>query len=405
MPGISGKEVLLGVSGGIAAYKSAELVRGLKAEGAAVTVVMTAAATRLVTPVTFQALTGRPVCTDLFELPAGAMSHIELTAKADIFIVAPATADIIGKMATGIADDPLSTMLMAAKCPVLVAPSMNCRMYENHALQRNIRQLVDFNVNIVGPEQGEMACNEFGWGRMSEPADIISAVRQVLDRSDELKGLKILVTAGPTYEDIDPVRFIGNRSSGRMGYAVAREAAAMGASVTLVSGPTSLMPPTGVLEMVKVRSASEMYEAVKDSSTASDIIIMAAAVADYTPLAPSGKKIKKGPDDIVLKLVKTVDILKKLGEEKKKGQYIVGFAAETEKLEANAVKKLKEKKLDLLAANLVGGQTGFESIYNRLMIFNRKGMVKDTGKVTKEKAARDLLDCIVNGLMTKEASV
>lgn len=405
MPGLSGKEVLLGVSGGIAAYKSAELVRGLKAEGAAVTVVMTDAATRLVAPATFQALTGRPVCTNLFDLPAGMMSHIELTAKADIFIVAPATANIIGKMASGIADDPLSTMLMAAKCPVLVAPSMNCRMYENPALQRNIRRLVDYNVNIVGPEQGEMACSEFGWGRMSEPADIISAARHVLDKSDELKGLKVLVTAGPTYEDIDPVRFIGNRSSGRMGYAVAREAAAMGASVTLVSGPTNLMSPTGVMETVRVRSASEMYEVVKDASNASDIIIMAAAVADYTPLAPSGKKIKKGPDDIALKLVKTIDILKKLGEEKKDGQFIVGFAAETEELEANAVKKLREKKLDLLAANLVGGQTGFESIYNRLIIFNRRGLVKDTGKVTKEKAARDLLDCIVTGLMTKEAIV
>jgi phosphopantothenoylcysteine decarboxylase/phosphopantothenate--cysteine ligase len=308
-------------------------------------------------------------------------------------------------MASGIADDPLSTMLMAAKCPVLVAPSMNCRMYENPALQRNIRRLVDYNVNIVGPEQGEMACSEFGWGRMSEPSDIISAARHVLDKSDELKGLKVLVTAGPTYEDIDPVRFIGNRSSGRMGYAVAREAAAMGASVTLVSGPTNLAPPAGVMETVRVRSASEMYEVVKDASNASDIIIMAAAVADYTPLAPSGKKIKKGTDDIALKLVKTIDILKKLGEEKKDGQFIVGFAAETEELEANAVKKLRGKKLDLLAANLVGGQTGFESIYNRLIIFNRRGLVKDTGKVTKEKAARDLLDCIVTGLMTKEAIV
>lgn len=405
MSGISGKEVLLGVSGGIAAYKSAELVRGLKAEGAAVTVVMTAAATRFVTPATFQALTGRPVCTGLFDLPSGVISHIELTAKADIFIVAPATANIIGKMASGIADDSLSTMLMAARCPVLVAPSMNCRMYENPALQKNIRRLVDYNVIIVGPERGEMACNESGWGRMSEPADIISAARYVLGRSVELKGLKVLVTAGPTYEDIDPVRFIGNRSSGRMGYAVAREAAAMGASVTLVSGPTNLTPPTGVMETVKVRSASEMYEAVKGSFNASDIIIMAAAIADYTPSAPSEKKIKKGPDDIELKLVKTVDILKKLGEEKKNGQFIVGFAAETEELEANAVKKLRGKKLDLLAANLVGGQTGFESTYNRLMIFDRQGMVKDTGKVTKDKAARDLLDCIVTGLMTKEASV
>ncbi len=404
MPGLSGKEVLLGITGGIAAYKSAELVRGLKAEGASVTVVMTAAATRLVTPVTFRALTGRPVCTDLFEVSEGAISHIELTAKADIFIVAPATANIIGKMASGIADDPLSTMLMAAKCPVIVAPSMNCRMYENPALQRNIRKLVDYNVNIVGPEQGEMACNEFGWGRMSEPADIISAAAQILDKSDELKGLKVLVTAGPTYEDIDPVRFIGNRSSGRMGYAIAREAAAMGASVTLVSGPTGLALPAGVRKTVIVRSAAEMYDAVKGSSSSSDIVIMAAAVADYTPSAPSSKKIKKGADVASIDLVKTVDILKELGKDKKNGQLIIGFAAETEELEANAVKKLKEKKLDLLAANLVGGQTGFESIYNRLMIFGRKGLVKDTGEVTKEKAARDLLDCIVTGLMTKEAS-
>ena len=392
---LAGKEVLLGVTGGIAAYKSSELVRILKGQGAQVTVVMTDAATRLVTPATFAALSGRPVHTGLFDMPGGEMSHIELTARADAFIVAPATADIIGKMAAGIADNLLSTMLLAAKCPVLVAPAMNCRMFGNPAVRRNIRTLRESGISFIGPEKGQMACNEEGWGRMSEPAEIVGAVVGLLAKTGELAGLKVLVSAGPTIEDIDPVRFIGNRSTGKMGYAVAREARARGAEVTLVSGPTELAPPAGV-ETVKVRSAADMQKAIAAHTGMADIIIMAAAVADYAPAAPSNNKIKKGPDDIILKLVRTPDILKGIGESKRSGQVLIGFAAETDDLEKNAKKKLKEKNLDLIAANPVGGETGFASEYNVLKIFGPKGLLNDTGKVPKAEAARALLDCIAD---------
>lgn len=390
---LAGKEILLGVTGGIAAYKSAELVRLLKGRGALVTVVMTDAATGLVTPVTFAALSGRPVHTGLFDLPGGEMSHIELTARADAFIVAPATADIIGKMAAGIADNLLSTMLLAAKCPVLVAPAMNCRMFGNPAVQRNIRTLREAGISFIGPEKGPMACNEEGWGRMSEPAVIAESVSGLFEKADELAGMKVLVSAGPTIEDIDPVRFIGNRSTGKMGYAVAREARARGAEVTLVSGPTALEMPARV-ETVRVRSAAEMQKAMAENAGKADVIIMAAAVADYAPAEAAKGKIKKGQDELTLKLLKTPDILKGIGEGKRPGQVLVGFAAETEDIEENAAKKLKEKKLDLIAANPVGGDTGFASEYNVLKIYGPAGLLKDTGKVPKAEAAMALLDCI-----------
>lgn len=393
METLAGKEILLGVTGGVAAYKSAELVRLLKRQGAQVTVVMTDAATRLVTPATFAALSGRMVHTGLFDVPGGEMSHIGLTARADAFIVAPATADMIGKMAAGIADNLLSTMLLAAKCPVLVAPAMNCRMYGNPAVRRNIRTLSEGGVSFIGPEKGPMACNEEGWGRMSEPATIVEAVSGLFEKSDDLSGKKVLVSAGPTIEDIDPVRFIGNRSTGKMGYAVAGEARARGAEVTLVSGPTGLEPPAGV-ETVRVRSAAEMRQAMAAIAGKADIIIMAAAVADYAPAEHARSKIKKGPAELTLRLVKTPDILKGLGESKKRGQVLVGFAAETDDIEKNAAKKLREKKLDLVAANPVGGETGFASEYNVLKIYGPAGLLKDTGEVPKAEAARALLDCI-----------
>ncbi len=391
---LAGKEVILGVTGGIAAYKSAELVRSLKEKGAGVTVVMTGSAVKFVGPVTFQALSGRPVITGLFD---GAMPHIELTAKADVFVVAPATANVIGKMACGIADDLLTTMLLAARCPVIIAPAMNCRMYENPALKRNLATLTGYGVHLAGPGTGAMACGEVGWGRMSEPAEIVDAVEDIIRGSSELSGKTVLVTAGPTLEDIDPVRFIGNRSSGRMGYALAREAVRRGAKVRLVSGPSALPQPFGV-ELVRVRSASEMEHAVYEAAPRSDVVVMAAAVSDYAPETRSDSKIKKNAARMTLGLIKTPDILGGLGERKRKGQVLVGFAAETEKIKENALKKLKEKRLDLIAANPVGGETGFESEHNILKIYGPKGLLLDTGRVTKDEAARALMDLIVKAI-------
>jgi len=400
---LRGREVLLGVSGGIAAYKSAELVRMLKGSGAVVNVVMTDAATRFVSPLTFSALTGRSTHTGLFDGgSSGPIAHIELTAGADLFIVAPATANIIGKAANGIADDLLSTMLLAAKCPVLFAPAMNCRMYDNHAVQRNIETLKNDGVLFVGPEEGPMACEEYGWGRMSEPTAILDAAVSVLARPGDLAGRNVLVTAGPTIEDIDPVRYISNRSTGMMGYAVAAEAVSRGADVFLVSGPTSIRPPAGV-HTTMVRSAAEMEREVMAAADDADIIIMCAAVADYSPSQLSAAKIKKGPEDFSLKLVMTTDILKSLGRVKRRGQLLVGFAAETNSLEENAVKKLVEKNLDLIAANPVGGDTGFGSRYNILKVYDRVGLVADTGKVTKEQAAQVLLDCVSKSMLLSRA--
>src|SRR5512135_516833 len=376
---IAGREVLLGVTGGIAAYKSAELVRGLKEAGASVTVMMTEAATKFVSPLTFEALSGRAVLTSLFGAGSGRITHIEATAKADVFIVAPATANIIGKMAAGIADDLLSTALLAAKCPVLLAPAMNCRMYESPQVTRNIETLKGFGVRFVGPEEGPMACDEYGWGRMSEPAAILDAVCALFGGKGELSDRRVLVTAGPTLEDIDPVRFIGNRSSGRMGYAIAAEARKRGASVTLVSGPTPLTPPSGV-QTVMVRSALEMEREVTRAAADADAVIMAAAVSDYACGNPSACKIKKGPETLELKLVKTPDILRGLGAARRDGQVLVGFAAETEDMEEHALGKLRDKRLDLIAANQVGGGEGFGSPYNRLLIYGPKGLVRDTGR-------------------------
>lgn len=392
---LAGKSVLLGVTGGIACYKSAEILRELKTLGADVTVVMTSSAARFVTPLTFAALSGNPVLTGMFGEPAsGAISHIDATRKADALVVAPATANILGKMAAGIADDLLSTMLVAARCPVIAAPAMNCRMFESPAVKRNIETLIKDGVIFVGPEEGPMACNEYGRGRMSEPETIVSELERVLAKRGALKGRRVLVTAGPTIEDIDPVRFIGNRSTGKMGYAVAAAARDMGADVTLVSGPTQLTAPAGV-EVLRTRSAHDMQKAVMRISGGSDIVFMAAAVSDYAPQKTSDTKIKKTKETLTIKLVKTPDIIAGLSRKKRKGQVIIGFAAETDELDKNARKKLKEKGLDLIAANPVGGDTGFGSDYNILRIYSPKGLVVDTGRLTKPAAAAALLDCVL----------
>ncbi len=397
---LDGKEIILGVTGGIAAYKSCELVRGLRENGAKVSVVMTEAACRFVSPLTFAALSGRDVETDLFA-SRGPMPHIDMTARADAFVVAPATANIIGKAANGIADDLLSTMLMAAKCPILFAPAMNCRMFESPALQDNLKILRDRGVIFVGPEEGPMACNEFGLGRMSEPADILRAAISLF-REKTLSGVRVLVSAGPTFEDLDPVRFVGNRSTGRMGFAVAKEALSRGAQVTLIYGPTALVPPSGV-KAIAVRSTREMAKAALEAFGDADMAIMAAAVSDFAPAEYSASKIKKGGhENYSLKLVKTPDILSAFGKEKKKGQVVVGFAAETDDAGPNALKKLKEKNADIIAANIIGENTGFGCLTNRLYIYDKKGLVRDTGLVSKDEAAGRLLDMAAGLLQLKE---
>ena len=386
---LDGKEIILGVTGGIAAYKSCELVRGLRENGASVSVVMTQEAAKFVSPLTFSALSARETKTELFE-PRG-IPHIDMTARADAFIVAPATANIIGKAANGIADDLLSTMLMAARCPVLFAPAMNCRMFDSPALRENLKTLRERGVFFVGPEEGPMACNEFGWGRMSEPADILRAAISLFPEKT-LSGVRVLVSAGPTYEDLDPVRFIGNRSTGRMGFAVAKEAMQRGADVTLIYGPTALVPPPGV-RAIAARSAAEMSKAALEAFGGADMAVMAAAVSDFAPAEYSASKIKKeGRQNYSLKLIKTPDILSAFGKKKKTGQVVVGFAAETEDAGPNALKKLKEKNADIIAANIIGKDTGFAGLTNRLYIYDKKGLVKDTGLVSKDEAARQLLD-------------
>ncbi len=397
---LDGKEIILGVTGGIAAYKSCELVRGLRENGASVSVVMTRAACRFVSPLTFSALSGRDAETDIFA-SRGTMPHIDMTARADAFIIAPATANIIGKAASGIADDLLSTMLMAARCPTLFAPAMNCRMFDSPALRENLKKLRDRGVFFVGPEVGPMACGEFGPGRMSEPEDILRAAVSLF-REKTLSGVRALVSAGPTYEDLDPVRFIGNRSTGRMGFAVAKEALSRGADVTLIYGPTALVPPSGV-KAVAVRSAKEMAKAALEAFRDADLAIMAAAVSDFAPEKYSGSKIKKdGLQNYSLKLVKTPDILSAFGKDKKRWQAVVGFAAETDDIGPNALKKLKEKNADLIAANVIGEDTGFGGATNRLYIYDKKGLVTDTGLVSKDEAASRLLDAAAGLLRLKE---
>jgi len=387
--------VVFGVTGGIAAYKAVEAVRLLVKRGIRVDVVMTDAAREFITPLTFSAVSGRPVLTGMFGgRSEGTISHIEMTAGADLFVVAPATANIIAKAAHGIADDLLSTMLLAARCPVLFAPAMNCRMYENRATRENLKTLKERGFLTVGPEEGPMACGESGWGRMSEPGDIVEEAGRILGLSRELSGRRVLVTAGPTFEDIDPVRFIGNRSSGKMGYALVREAVRRGGDVTLVTGPVSIDPPEGA-EVVRVRSAAEMNEELRKRSEGADVIIMAAAVADYTPKAYSESKIKKKAGALDLPLKRTPDILTGLSKRRRDGQVIAGFAAETDDLEKHAAAKLKKKGLDIIAANPVGGKTGFGSEDNDLYIYGPEGLLKHTGVVSKDAAAAALLGEII----------
>lgn len=380
------KKVLLGITGGIAAYKAAELARELARQGVEVQVVMTEAARAFITPVTMQALSGNPVYTDMWDprVPDN-MAHIELSRGKDAIAVAPATADFIAKLVHGLADDLLSTLCLARECPLLVAPAMNRQMWDHPATRRNIAQLEADGVIVVGPASGDQACGEVGMGRMSEALEIAEAVLMLL-APKTLAGARVLVTAGPTYEAIDAVRGITNRSSGKMGYAVARAAVEAGAEVTLISGPTSLPSPARVAR-IDVVSAQEMFQAVKQHVADAHIFISVAAVADYHPANPSEQKIKKSERNVSIELAPNPDILAYVAG-LPKPPFCVGFAAESEKLHEHAEAKRRQKKLPLLAANLVQGAIGADE--NELTLFDADG-AHPLPRASKEVLARQLI--------------
>lgn len=390
---LKGKYIVLGVCGGIAVYKSVELLRLLVKQGATVQVVMTRNAGHFVSPLTFEVLSRQAVCSDLFAADnEAAIQHIEWAEKADAVVIAPATANMIGKLAHGFADDALSTFMLAVTCPVMVCPSMNSQMYASLPVQRNLDALEDDGRVLLTPEAGELACGTTGPGRLPEPAYIADRLIQLLTPKD-FKGRSVLITAGPTREAIDPVRFIGNPSSGKMGYALAQAAEMRGADVTLVSGPTALAVPAHV-KIVNVTTAAQMEVAVMAHLEGADVIIKSAAVADYRPVESVHQKIKKTNASLTLELERTHDILKTIGE-RKTHQVLVGFAAETEKLDTFATGKLKSKKLDLVVGNLVGSQeTGFEADTNQVTLYNKNGAKEELALMPKADLAHLILDRI-----------
>ena len=392
IPRLQRRRILLGVTGSIAAYKSAELIRRLRQAGAEVQVVMTPAAARFVTPLTLQALSGRPVRCDLFDAAAeAAMGHIELARWADGILIAPASADFLARLRIGRADDLLSTLCLASEAPVILVPAMNRLMWRHPATRDNVAVLQERGVEIWGPDAGAQACGEEGPGRMLEPAEIVGRLQALLGKAPLLGGVKVMITAGPTREAVDPVRFLSNRSSGRMGYALARAAGEAGAEVTLVSGPVSLEPPPGV-EVIRVESARQMYEQVMARIGGCDIFIGAAAVADYTPARPAADKLKKEQARLTLELVRTPDILAAVAAASPR-PFTVGFAAETDRLLDYARAKLARKRLDMIAANRVGPGLGFETEDNALWVLWPDGE-KDLGRASKLELARRLIELI-----------
>ena len=396
MGALEGKTVVLGVTGGIAAYKSCEVVSRLRKQGAQVFVIMTKNACQFVAPMTFETLSNNPCVNDTFERPERwEVEHVALAKKADLFLIAPATANIMAKMAHGIADDMLSTTVLATKAPVLLAPAMNTGMWTNEVTQENLRILKARGVMTIGPEGGLLACGDVGAGRMSEPVDIVSRCVELLSVQHDLEGLRVLVTAGPTREPLDPVRFITNRSSGKMGYAIAEAAQKRGAHVTLVSGPVSIAAPGGVA-MVSVQSTEDLLQQMTELAPQQDIIIQAAAPADYRAETVAPQKMKKNGDKgLTLKLVPTPDVARAVGELKQKGQTLVGFAAETENLADNAQKKLDSKNLDMIVANDVTKPgAGFDVDTNIAMLITR-GKQTELPLMSKRALADAILDRVL----------
>jgi phosphopantothenoylcysteine decarboxylase/phosphopantothenate--cysteine ligase len=400
---VNGRRIVLGVTGGIAAYKAADLVRRLRETDAEVRVVMTRGAQAFVTPLTFQAVSGNPVHTELLDESAEAgMGHIELARWADLLLVAPATADFIARLAHGLADDLLTTLCLATAAPIVLAPAMNQQMWANAAVQANCALLRERGLRLIGPETGSQACGDSGPGRMTEPTAIVEALlggphgQPGGSLANTLIGRHVVVTAGPTYEDIDPVRFIGNRSSGRMGFAVAAAAVEAGARVSLVAGPVRLETPPGV-ERTDVRSAQEMRDAVLALVPEADLFVGAAAVADYAPAHRADQKIKKDAAKLNLELAPTPDILAEVAALKKR-PFTVGFAAETERLKEHALQKLSRKRLDMIAANRVGVDSGgFESEFNEILLLTADGE-QNLGSGSKRDLARRLIGAVATRL-------
>ena len=390
------KTVVLGVSGGIAAYKACDVVSRLRKENIQVNVIMTKHATEFVSALTFQSISQNPVAVEMFEpVTNWDIEHISLAKKADIFLIAPATANVIGKIANGIADDMLSTTVMATKAPVVIAPAMNTNMYENPVTQANIQKLKDLGYIFIEPGYGRLACGDLGPGKLAEPDLIVENIKFLLNKTDELKGKNVLVTAGPTQEAIDPVRYITNKSTGKMGYALAYQAALMGAKVTLVTGPTNIEIPFGISEVIKIKSAGQMYETVTSRFDEMDIVIKSAAVADYKPKNISDSKIKKSDSDLVLELDRNKDILFELGKLKTK-QVLVGFAAETDDLIANAQKKLAKKNLDFIVANdLKQEGAGFAGDTNIVKLLFADGNIEELPIMTKNQLSKEIYDKII----------
>jgi phosphopantothenoylcysteine decarboxylase/phosphopantothenate--cysteine ligase len=404
---LKGKKILLGVTGSIAAYKAAFLVRLLVKEGAEVKVVMTASAKEFITPLTLSVLSKNPVYSEFSKPETGEWNnHVELGLWADVLLIAPATADILAKMATGICDHLLLASYLSARCPVLVAPAMDLDMWKHPATQQNIQQLVSFGVKIISPADGELASGLMGEGRMEEPEHILQTLQQHFSskgvpakKNLPLDKKKILVTAGPTYENIDPVRFIGNRSSGKMGFAIAEEFAANGAEVTLVTGPSSETIQNTKIHRIDVESSDEMYKACVNYFKDADVTVMSAAVADYKPENPGDKKIKKKENEISLDLVKTKDILSELGNRKNKNQLLVGFALETDHEVEHAREKIKNKNLDLIILNSLKDKgAGFLSDTNKISIIDQSFKQTDFALKSKKEVAKDIVAAIVSRL-------
>jgi phosphopantothenoylcysteine decarboxylase/phosphopantothenate--cysteine ligase len=396
---LKNKVIVLGISGGIAAYKAADLASKLAQAGAIVKVVMTWEATQLVQPLTFQALTGNPVVTDMFEpAPLSAITHVSLADEADIIAIVPATANIIAKMAAGIADDILTCTVLATKAPIVIAPAMHNNMYVNPITRENITKLKARGFTVIPAVHGRLASGSIGYGRLPEIAEIMGIIQQTLGENGDLAGKRIVVTAGGTQEPIDPVRYISNNSSGKMGYAIAEAARDRGASVTLITTPTALNQVAGV-EIVNVRSAEQMKDAVVKAVAKTDALIMAAAVADYMPKIMAAQKIKKGTGGLTLELVKTPDILSEV-----KGKFVkVGFAAETEDLLANAKKKLVSKELDIIVANDVTVKhSGFGAETNKVTILKKDGKPEDLRLMSKREVADKILDNIAKLLKVRK---
>lgn len=391
MTDLQGKRVLLGVTGSIAAYKSPDIVRRLRERGAEVRVVLTASAEKLVSPTVFQAVSGEPVRGDIWDEQAeAAMGHIELARWADCILIAPATANVIAQLAAGTADNLLTTLVLASEAPLVLAPAMNQAMWNDAATQANCEQLRQRQALFIGPAEGSQACGDTGPGRMSEPADIVN--RLLRDGADgALQGVRVVVTAGPTREPIDPVRFVSNRSSGKMGFAVARAAADAGAQVTLIAGPVNLPTPPQV-RREDVETTQEMVDATLAQIDAADIYIGAAAISDYRPAAPAAQKIKKHSDTLTLEMIKSPDLLATIAA-LAEGPFTVGFAAETEKLEEYARDKLERKQLDMIVANLVGAKLCFDADDNEVVVLWPEGR-KPIPRLSKQDVARELIEVI-----------